>query len=68
MNDVSLFIILIGGAILLFVLIREILNWYWKINKRIELQKLMLKTLLKIYEQNGGEVNWEIINKTIDMK
>ena len=58
----------LGIVILVFVLIREIINWYLKINKRIELQKLMLETLMKIYEQNGGEVNWEIINKILGKK
>lgn len=67
MDDGRSLIFLIG-AILLFVLIREIINWYLKINKRIELQKLMLETLMKIYEQNGGEVNWEIINRILDKK
>jgi hypothetical protein len=65
MNDGRSLIFLIG-AIIVFVLIREIVNWYFKINKRIELQKLMLETLMKIYEQNGGNVNWEIINKILD--
>jgi hypothetical protein len=65
MNDGRSLIFLIG-AIIVFVLIREIVNWYFKINKRIELQNLMLETLMKIYEQNGGNVNWEIINKILD--
>lgn len=30
--------------------------WYFKINKRVELQQKTLETLLKIYEQNGQNV------------
>ncbi|MDA3780709.1 MAG: hypothetical protein PF487_10895 [Bacteroidales bacterium] len=68
MNDIKIIIISVIVVITVFVAIREFTNWYWKINKRIEIQQLMLETLLKIYEQNGGEVNWEVINKVIDKK
>ena len=63
---------MIGGfviGIIIFVvvlfLIRELLCWYWKINKMIELQQNTTMILFKIYEQNGGKVDWDLINKTI---
>jgi len=49
-----LYIILI--AVLVFLIIREVICWYLKINKRVELlteQNLLLK---KIFEQLGGEI------------
>ena len=61
--------IIIGIGIFIFILVREIVSWYFKINRRIELQQKMLETLLKIYEQNGGIVNWDEVNpKDFDRK
>ena len=68
MDNVQLILITIIVVVIVFVFIREFTNWYFKINKRVEIQQLMLETLLKIYEQNGGVVNWEAINKVIDKK
>lgn len=51
--------------ILLFFVLREVFCWYLKINKQIKLQQAMLETLLKMYELDGDEVNWEIVNKTL---
>ena len=65
MND-TLIIALIAIGILTFLAIREVICWYYKINKQIELQQTILETLLKIYEQNGGDVNWEAVRKTIN--
>ena len=42
-------------TILLFVLL------LFKI-ERLKLQRVTLETMLKIYEQNGGEVNWDDVN------
>ncbi|MCO5257499.1 MAG: hypothetical protein M9926_12165 [Lentimicrobium sp.] len=52
-------------SILLFFVLREVFCWYLKINKKIKLQQAMLETLLKMYERDGGDVNWEIVNKTL---
>ena len=63
-------IISIVAIILIILVIRGISTWYWKINERIELQKssleiqrLTLETVLKLFEQNGGDINWDEINK-----
>lgn len=68
MNDASL----IGGlviGIVIFVFIafvlREIFCWYWKINQIVKIQQAMLEATLMIYEQNGGKVNWDEVNKVI---
>lgn len=58
-------IVLIVISIAFILIIREIVCWYWKINERIKLQKVTLETMLKIYEQNGGEVDWKEANKLI---
>lgn len=52
-------------AILIFLVFREIACWYFKINQKVKLQQAMLETLLKMHERAGGEVNWEIVNKTL---
>ena len=34
----------------LFILLRELVMWYWKINRLVELQEQQAKTLLEIYK------------------
>jgi hypothetical protein len=64
LQDQTIFIIkILLAAIFVFIITRELICWYYKINKRIELQEKMLETLLKIYEQNGGEVDWDLYTK-----
>lgn len=46
-------------AIFVFFLIRELVCWYYKINKQIKIQQAILETMLKILEKNGGDVNWD---------
>ncbi len=52
-------------CIALSFVLRELFCWYWKINKMIELQQKTTMILFKMYEQNGGKVDWDVINKTI---
>lgn len=63
MNENLLWISIIVLAIILAM--REISCWYFKINKKIKIQQAMLETMLKIYEQNGGEVNWDAVKEMI---
>lgn len=63
-GDVSQLIIIVLAIVIVFF-IRELFCWYFKINKKIKLQQAMLETLLKMHERAGGEVNWEIVNKTL---
>ncbi len=63
MNDYLLWIPFI--AIVIILAMREISCWYFKINKKIKIQQAMLETMLKIYEQNGGEVNWNAVKDVI---
>ena len=51
--------------IVVFMLLREFFSWYFKINDLLKHQKLQSETLLKIYEQNGGKVDWEKVKKVI---
>lgn len=44
MNIFALFM----GCLFVFVLIRELMCWYWKINKNIILQEKILKELVKL--------------------
>lgn len=43
-------------AIVLYFVLRELNCWYWKINKRIELQEETNRLLKKIIENNTKEV------------
>jgi divalent metal cation (Fe/Co/Zn/Cd) transporter len=45
------FVVAVFIIVALFFLCREILNWYWKINERITLQKETNHLLQKIYDR-----------------
>jgi hypothetical protein len=64
MNEIVWLLPLIIGVTLFFVL-RELFCWYFKINERLRVQKLLLQTMLKLYEKEGGEVDWEEVRKTV---
>jgi len=49
----------------LFLLLREVMGWYWKLNKLVELQKHQTRILFKLYEQKGGSVNWDQIENIL---
>jgi len=66
MNYTLLILLVIVLGILFILAIREINCWYFKINKQISIQQAMLRTMLKIFEQNGGEVNWDAFKDEID--
>lgn len=42
------FFVIALGCLFVFVLVRELMCWYWKINKSIELQEKILKELVKL--------------------
>lgn len=48
-------LIVLGGTVLLFLIFREFVTWYWKINKRINLHNRQIELLEAIYRQLGGE-------------
>jgi hypothetical protein len=52
-------------VVIVFIALREVACWYFKINKLVSLQKLIAETQLKIYEQKGGKVDWEKIKKVL---
>ena len=54
-------ILVLVSSLLVFLALREVVCWYLKINKQIKIQQAMLETMLKIFEQNGGSVNWDIV-------
>lgn len=55
-------------ALVVLLLLREVSCWYFKINKQIKLQQLMLETMLRIVEQNGGSINWEEVKEILGKK
>lgn len=52
-------------VIVAFFVLREFFLWYWKINKLVAIQQHSLTVLFKIYEKNGGKVDWDEVNKII---
>ena len=52
-------------VIVLFIALREVACWYFKINQIVSIQKIIAETHLKIYEQSGGKVDWEKIKKVL---
>lgn len=59
--------IIIGIAVIvgIFLLLREGVCWYFKINHLISIQQIIAETQIKIYEQNGGKVDWEKVKRTL---
>lgn len=53
-------------TIIIFLVLREVVLWYFKINQMISLQKIIAETQLKIYEQSGGKVDWEKVKKSLN--
>ena len=61
MENVELILIIlliIGFCLLLFLILRELACWYFKINERIELQKKTNSLLEQIFKQLGGDIKY----------
>lgn len=72
-NPANLFVIFflfIGASILIFLLLRELFCWYWKINKRIllaERQNLLLEKILLQLKETSPNANDSLsIEKVIE--
>jgi len=64
--DFSTFFTILIVIIVVFLILREVMCWYWKLNKIVELQKPQTRILFKMYEQGGASLNWDEINKILD--
>ena len=64
--EVGYLISIVIVGILFFLFLRDVICWYYKINKQIKIQQAILETMLKILEKNGGDVNWDTANKILD--
>ena len=55
MNDMAPAVTLIVIVLVVFLVLREVVMWYWKINRRIELQEETIKELkeMKIILMNS---------------
>ncbi|MDD3477644.1 MAG: hypothetical protein PHP32_02100 [Candidatus Izemoplasmatales bacterium] len=49
--DFETFLIIFGVTILLFLLIRELVTWYWKMNKIVRLQSEQIRLLQDILSE-----------------
>lgn len=57
--------VLFIGCLFVFVLIREVICWYWKINKGILLQEKILKQLMEINKDNKAEIQEKFLHKWV---
>jgi len=48
--------LIVFAAVLLFFIFREVVLWYFKINKLIQIKQAELALLAKQYENSGGEL------------
>lgn len=58
MGTIEVFIVIVVVSFILFLMLRELNNWYWKINERIYLQKktnILLENILKKMTDNISE-------------
>lgn len=53
-SDIWIILLILIGSVIGFLVIREIVCWYSKINERIELQKQTNQMLENIFKQLGG--------------
>ncbi|MCF8363624.1 MAG: hypothetical protein K9G70_13485 [Prolixibacteraceae bacterium] len=59
-NNIESLLITIAVAVGIFLLLREVFCWYWKINQRISLQKEQIELLKKIVSAGKNDLfDWE---------
>ena len=56
-HSITTGLILITIIFVIFLVCREIVCWYWKINRSIELQEEILRELKKINEKYSASKN-----------
>ena len=62
MPEILIFLVVI---LVIFFLIREVICWYYKINKRVELQTETVRLLKKLVELNTPQIPTEISSITL---
>jgi len=55
-NDVLSLLIVVGIVAIVFIVLREVLLWYWKINEMVQNQKKTNYLIAKILYLKGGEL------------
>ncbi len=55
MDEIIIIIVVLTVLVLLFLVFREIVMWYWKVNRRVELMEQQNELLKKILSRIGGE-------------
>lgn len=56
MNDqTNILIFIIAASIAVFLILRELMCWYYKINERVKLQQETNRLLAELIKQNSGE-------------
>ncbi len=49
--DFTTILIILGSLILFFLIVRELVTWYWKMNKIVRIQKEQNQILLEILDE-----------------
>jgi hypothetical protein len=55
-NDVLSLLIVVGIVAIVFIVLREVLLWYWKVNEMVQNQKKTNYLIAKLLYQKGGEL------------
>lgn len=53
--EIDTAIIIIAALVVVFLIFREFVCWYWKINEMVKSQQNQIDILKKIYVQLGGD-------------
>ena len=55
-NEILSIFIVVGIVAIVFIVLREVLLWYWKINEMVQNQKKTNYLIAKLLYQKGGEL------------
>lgn len=55
-SDIPQILTILVIVVIVFLLIRELLTWYWKLNTIVKQQEEQTELLKQIFKQLGGEI------------
>lgn len=55
-EEIKILLLLLAVVVVVFIVLREFVTWYWKINKRLELMEEQNQLLKNIFIQLGGSI------------
>ena len=66
MNELTILFIVLAVSIIIFLICREIICWYWKINERLDIQRDIRNSLNAIQEAVAPESIEKKSSKPLD--